>query len=99
MVHPDYPEYITRVEVKKGVLLSLKVNLDEVFGSVGFQVLPWGEVFINGKSYGETPIMRKIHLETGSYEIIIKNPDFPVYSEKVKLSKGEDLLVKHNFAK
>jgi hypothetical protein len=43
MVHPDYPEYITRVEVKKGVLLSLKVNLDEVFGSVGFQVCHGGK--------------------------------------------------------
>ncbi|MHC1739375.1 MAG: serine/threonine-protein kinase [Ignavibacteriaceae bacterium] len=99
LVHPEYPEYKTRISVKKDQVISLRVNLDDIFASISFQVLPWGEVFIDGKSYGETPIKRKIHLSEGNYRVIVKNPDFPEYSETISLKKGQDFTLMHNFRK
>lgn len=57
-------------------------------GAIQVQAIPWAEVFIEGKNYGQTPI-EKIELPVGYYEIVFKHPAFPEKRVKVTV-KGEE---------
>lgn len=60
------------VQIPAGKVLPLVVNLPQ--GVVNLNALPWAEVFIDGKSVGETPI-GNLPLTIGPHEIVFRNPD------------------------
>ena len=60
------------VQVPAGKVLPLVVNLPQ--GVVNLNAIPWAEVFIDGKSVGETPI-GNLPLTIGPHEIVFRNPD------------------------
>jgi serine/threonine-protein kinase len=65
--------------------------------TLGFAVLPWGEIFIDGKSQGASPPLREIRLPTGKHQIEIKNTDFPPYRQSVELEAGASKTIRHKF--
>ena len=65
--------------------------------TLGFAVLPWGEIFIDGKSQGASPPLREIRLSTGKHQIEIKNADFPPYRQTVELEAGASKTIRHKF--
>ena len=64
---------------------------------LGFSVLPWGEIFIDGKSQGASPPLREIRLSPGKHRIEIKNTDLPAYSQAVELEAGANKTIRHKF--
>lgn len=65
--------------------------------TLGFAILPWGEVFIDGKSQGASPPLREIRLPTGKHQIEIKNADFPPYRQSVDMEAGASKIIRHKF--
>jgi len=65
--------------------------------SLGFAVLPWGEIFIDGKSHGASPPIREIRLSPGKHQIEIKNTDFPPHRQTVELEAGASKTIRHKF--
>jgi len=65
--------------------------------TLGFAVLPWGEIFIGGKSQGASPPIREIKLSPGKHQIEIKNTDFPPYRQTVELEAGASKIIRHKF--
>lgn len=65
--------------------------------TLGFTILPWGEVFIDGKSQGASPPLREIRLSPGKHQIEIKNADFPPYLQTVELEAGASKTIRHKF--
>ena len=65
--------------------------------TLGFSVLPWGEIFIDGKSQGASPPLREIKLPPGKHQIEIKNTDFPPYRQSVELKAGTSKKIQHKF--
>lgn len=65
--------------------------------TLGFAVLPWGEIFIDGKSHGASPPLREIKLSPGKHQIEIKNTDFPPYRQSVELEAGASQKIRHKF--
>ena len=65
--------------------------------TLGFTVLPWGEIFIDGKSQGASPPLREIRLSPGKHQIEIKNADFPPYLQTVELEAGASKTIRHKF--
>ena len=65
--------------------------------TLGFTVLPWGEIFIDGKSQGASPPLREIRLAPGKHQIEIKNADFPPYLQTVELEAGASKTIRHKF--
>jgi serine/threonine-protein kinase len=65
--------------------------------TLGFTVLPWGEIFIDGKSQGASPPLREIRLSPGKHQIEIKNTDFPPYLQTVELEAGASQTIRHKF--
>jgi serine/threonine-protein kinase len=80
----------SKVRKKSNIAASAKANLN-------FAVLPWGEVFIDGKSRGASPPLKKIKLSPGKHQIEIRNANFSPYRETVKLEAGESLKIQHKF--
>ena len=65
--------------------------------TLGFAILPWGEVFIDGKSQGASPPIREIRLPPGKHQIEVKNADFPPYRQAVELEAGASKTIRHKF--
>lgn len=65
--------------------------------TLGFTVLPWGEIFIDGKRQGASPPLREIKLSPGKHQIEIKNTDFPPYRQTVELEAGASQKIQHKF--
>ena len=65
--------------------------------NLNFTIIPWGEVFIDGKSRGASPPLKKIKLSPGRHRIEIKNATFSPYRKTVKLEAGESMKIRHKF--
>ncbi len=62
-----------------------------------FNVQPWGEIFVNGRSRGVTPPMKSLKLEPGKYTIEVRNTTFPVHSQSYELKARDEITVRHKF--
>jgi class 3 adenylate cyclase len=66
-------------------------------GTVELSVLPWGEVFVDGKSRGVSPPLRSIELAAGTHTVEIRNTSFPVHTRRVEVRAGEPVRIRHRF--
>jgi hypothetical protein len=62
-----------------------------------FNVSPWGEIFVNGKSQGVTPPKKFIKLDPGKYKIEVRNTTFPAHVENLDLKARDEITVRHKF--
>lgn len=76
LVHPDYPPYMKRIRISNERIESVKINFRDITGSLDCKVQPWGEVFINGRHVGTTPLRDAINLYPGNYEVQITNKQY-----------------------
>ena len=64
-------------------------------------VSPWAEVFIDGRSFGVTPLGERLELTQGTHELMLKNPNYPILTRKLVLDDTAALLnrdLEHEFA-
>jgi len=66
-------------------------------GVIQFAILPWGEVFVNGKSRGVSPPLRSVDIPAGTHTIEVRNTSFPVYTQRVEVRSGEPVRIRHRF--
>lgn len=66
-------------------------------GVLQFAILPWGEVFVNGKSRGVSPPLRSIELPSGTYTVEVRNTSFPTHSRRVQVRPSEPVRIRHRF--
>jgi class 3 adenylate cyclase len=66
-------------------------------GVLQLAILPWGEVFVDGKSRGVSPPLRSIELPAGTHVIEVRNTSFPAFTQRVQVRAGEPVRVRHRF--
>jgi class 3 adenylate cyclase len=66
-------------------------------GTVNLAILPWGEVFVNGKSRGVSPPLKNLKLPPGTYAIEVRNTSFPALKQKVQVKAKGEVTVQHVF--
>lgn len=66
-------------------------------GTVRLNVLPWGEIYIDGRKFGVSPPLRDIALKPGQHRIEIRNPGFASYVQLVEVRAGEEIRIRHRF--
>lgn len=66
-------------------------------GRVTFNVRPWGEVRVNGRSRGATPPLKMLELPQGTHRIEIRNADFAPHVTSVTINKGTSIVIRHRF--
>lgn len=85
----------------QGVKQSSRVRtLVETTGGpavVSLAVLPWGEVYLDGKLQGVSPPLLELQVVAGTHKLEIRNSGFPVYKEIIKAKPGEKIKIKHIF--
>jgi class 3 adenylate cyclase len=66
-------------------------------GALNFVILPWGEVFVDGRSRGVSPPLRKLEVSAGKHTVEIRNGPFPSHKEQIEVRPGEQLRIRHKF--
>ncbi len=95
---PVVPEADKKVQ---GVKQSSRVRtLVETTGGpavVSLAILPWGEIYLDGKLQGVSPPLLELQVVAGTHKMEIRNSSFPVYKEVIKAKPGEKIKIKHSF--
>ncbi len=60
-------------------------------------IVPWGEVFVDGKRRGVSPPLRILELSPGSHKVEIRNGELPAHIEQVGAQPGDKLTIRHRF--
>ena len=66
-------------------------------GTVSFNIKPWGNIYVNGKSIGVSPPLKQTKLSPGKYKIEVQNTTFSPYVANVEVKAKEDVGVKYTF--
>jgi len=66
-------------------------------GVIQFAILPWGEVFVDGRSRGVSPPLRAIELPPGPHTVEVRNTSFPTHTQRVEVRSGEPVRIRHQF--
>ena len=66
-------------------------------GTIQLAILPWGEVFVNGKSRGVSPPLRSIGVPPGTHTIEVRNTSFPTHTRRVEVRASEPVRIRHRF--
>lgn len=76
-------------------------TLEETIGAaavMNLTVLPWGEVYLDGRMQGVSPPLMELQIAPGKHEVEIRNTNFPVYKQVIQVKVGEKLKIQHTFA-
>ena len=66
-------------------------------GRVVFAVVPWGEIYVDGKKRGISPPTRELRLPPGKHAIEIRNGTFPPHTATIEVNADEAVRVAHSF--
>ena len=66
-------------------------------GRLELSILPWGEVFVDGKRRGVSPPLRSIELPPGAHTVEVRNTSFPTHRQRVQVASGEQVRIRHRF--
>jgi len=76
-------------------------TLEETTGTavvMNLVVLPWGEIYLDGRMQGISPPLLELRVAPGKHEIEIRNANFPAHKQTIQAKVGEKLNIKHTFA-
>lgn len=66
-------------------------------GTLIVAVQPWAEVWVDGRKRGISPPLLKLQLPPGLYTVELRNPDLPSYGQKVQITTGQSVTLRHSF--
>jgi class 3 adenylate cyclase len=66
-------------------------------GVIQLAILPWGEVFVDGRRRGVSPPLRSVTLPAGPHTVEVRNTSFPTHSQRVVVRAGDPVRVRHRF--
>jgi hypothetical protein len=97
-------EQMGKDAAKKGVKPSIARvrTVEETIGTaavIHLVILPWGEIYLDGRMQGISPPLLELQVAPGKHEIEIRNTNFPVFKQAVQVRVGEKLKINHTFAK
>lgn len=72
-------------------------DLAAASATLSFAIAPWGEVRVDGRSYGASPPLTHLPLPPGEHWIEIDNGVSDPYRAAVRLNAGQALRIQHNF--
>jgi class 3 adenylate cyclase len=92
----------TEKEVQ-GVKQSSRVRtLVETTGApavVNLVIVPWGDVYLDGRMQGASPPLLELQVLAGKHEIKIRNTTFPPFTQIIRVKSGEKIRIRYSFAK
>jgi serine/threonine protein kinase len=65
-------------------------------GYLRLAISPWGQVEINGKVIGNSPLP-DLKLPEGKHQVTIRNADFPPFSATITIAPNQTFTIRHKF--
>ncbi|MBU1215430.1 MAG: hypothetical protein KKF58_02345 [Gammaproteobacteria bacterium] len=85
----------------QGVKESARIRtLEDTTGGpavVSLAILPWGEIYLDGKKQGVSPPLMELQVVAGRHTLEIRNTTFPVYKKEIKVKPGASIKIRHSF--
>jgi class 3 adenylate cyclase len=94
---PTPPPKVARKVAPKAATVAAAPSAPVAPGVVHLAILPWGEVFVNGKRRGVSPPLRAIEIPPGPHTIEVRNTSFPAYTQRVDVRSGVPVRIRHQF--
>jgi class 3 adenylate cyclase len=66
-------------------------------GTLQISVLPWGEVFVDGRKLGVSPPLHSVPISPGKHQVELRNASFPAHRQTLNVKPGESIIVSHRF--
>ncbi len=99
LVHPDFPVYSKKIKIQSNRIDSVSINFNNMVGRLECKINPWGNIYINRKLYGTTPLREPLALMPGYYHLIITNPNYGKVDTTIKINAKETIEYIYNFQK
>ena len=64
---------------------------------VNLAILPWGEVYVDGKSHGVSPPLKTLKVDAGPHVIEVRNTTFPNHVANLTVKPGDNVRIQHKF--
>jgi hypothetical protein len=85
----------------QGVKESARIRtLEDTTGGpavVSLAILPWGDVYLDGKKQGASPPLMELQVVAGRHTLEIRNTTFPVYKQVIRVKSGANIKIRHSF--
>jgi class 3 adenylate cyclase len=66
-------------------------------GTVRLSIVPWGEVFVDGRSRGVSPPMKRMKLAPGKHRVEVRNTTFKPHTVAIEVKSHEEVTIRHVF--
>ena len=84
--NPTYGRMVKKVRVSEGVT-SVKLDWDAESGRLSIKVRPWGEIYVDGRKVGVSPLDRPIKV-VGRHVVRVRHPVFGSVVDTVYVPPG-----------
>ncbi len=85
-------------DVKKDPRIRTLAETTGAPAVVSLGVLPWGEIYLDGRMQGVSPPLMELQVVEGQHEIKIRNTTFPTITRIITVKSGEKIKIRHRFA-
>lgn len=93
----NFPSYITNINILPDKIESISINFNNIVGYLECVILPWGNIFIDGKLKGVSPL--RLPLLKGKYELSFNHPNYESQKENISINVKDTLKYNFNFVK
>jgi len=69
-------------------------NTELHWGELFVECLPWANIYVDSQLIETTPLSKNIVLPVGEHKIMLTHPDFPPYSENIRIVQSKVASVK-----
>jgi len=87
--HPGRGEIVKTLNINSSETLKVNVKLD--YGYLKIVVIPWGYVYVDGEKVVETPVAKPIPIKPGVHNLLVVNPEYREWREKINIARSETL--------
>lgn len=89
--NPNFKAVEQEIEIQSGLTDTLNFNLSPSYGFLTLQVVPWAEVYINGKYIETTPFKDPLQVTAGKLELKLVNPNFATWADSIEIEAGQTI--------
>ena len=88
---PGFPMIKKTVTISDQAAQNIHINLWKEVGYLDIDIIPWGEIWIDGDSIDVHPINHPIVLAPGNHRLMVKHPSLKSITEPFYIAVGETL--------